>query len=408
MVAGVLGGVALFSVKSGSVRADSPTDPAFTILVPSENGTWTYVRIDFVMSDRASQADSDTARTGMLSRFPGAVMIDQQGVTAAYVLASFKWTSGSASWSYNASGQPSGLSGASSAIAAAAATWGVAGANFHFVGGGGTGNAATGCSGNADGSNTVGWAPQSAGVLAVTCTRFSSEGEATEFDMQISTTPNWTTGAPPNEDLQSVTTHEFGHALGLQHSPLPQAVMYFAYTQGALKRALDADDIAGELAIYGGVGVAPTPSPTPNPSSTPTATAATSPTATPRPSPTNTPPATPTAPASPSGAPTAVVTAAGSPPTSTPAVPAPDFGNTLALRTGANLMGWPGRTTPPGIALSGEAGSIEIVYGWDADTGTWQHWAPALPSFADTLQFLVQGQAYWFIASSAAQVPFRP
>jgi hypothetical protein len=49
-------------------------------------------------------------------------------------------------------------------------------------------------------------------------------------------------------DLQSVALHEFGHALGLDHSTYG-TVMYAAYS--GVKKGLSADDVAGAQAVYG-------------------------------------------------------------------------------------------------------------------------------------------------------------
>ncbi len=50
-------------------------------------------------------------------------------------------------------------------------------------------------------------------------------------------------------DLETVAIHEFGHALGLDHSALTTAVMY-AYYNGT-KQSLTSDDVSGIQAIYG-------------------------------------------------------------------------------------------------------------------------------------------------------------
>ena len=51
--------------------------------------------------------------------------------------------------------------------------------------------------------------------------------------------------------IEDVATHEFGHALGLQHSTVASATMYPSIsTCSQQSRTLDADDIAGVLSLY--------------------------------------------------------------------------------------------------------------------------------------------------------------
>jgi len=63
-------------------------------------------------------------------------------------------------------------------------------------------------------------------------------------------------GPPPpsqnNKDLQAVATHEYGHALGLDHSTVA-GVSMFPGSSGDryYQRSIEADDIAGVQAIYG-------------------------------------------------------------------------------------------------------------------------------------------------------------
>jgi Matrixin len=62
--------------------------------------------------------------------------------------------------------------------------------------------------------------------------------------------------------IEDIAAHEFGHALGLGHSTLTSATMYPSVSScDSSNRSLDADDLAGVLAIYG-PRTAPPPAPT--------------------------------------------------------------------------------------------------------------------------------------------------
>jgi Matrixin/Putative peptidoglycan binding domain len=63
----------------------------------------------------------------------------------------------------------------------------------------------------------------------------------------------WTIQVPPGAsrfDLTTVAIHEFGHALGLRHSPVVGAVMEPTYA--GPRRQLHSDDIQGMATLYGG------------------------------------------------------------------------------------------------------------------------------------------------------------
>lgn len=426
------------------------------VFVVPQDGQWYYVKVGFFMHDDGTGSFGDAAelaRSEMLARFPGAAEIPPGSVSAQYVTSGFKWIEGSASWSYNAQNEPVAVAGAAQqSMQAAASTWGQQGVAFSFGGGGSSGNDTGACGGGTDGSNTVGWGPQSGSVLAVTCSWYSTVGSpykpAVEFDMEFDPDWNWTTGSPAQVDLESVALHEFGHALGLNHTGDGSAVMYASYPSGAQKRQPTQDDIDGLNAIYGaGGGGTPTatPSPaataTPSPTSTPaqggtptatppgsTATATPfPPTATPfpptstpaggaggpaTPTPTRTPPPGPTNPTAtsvptqtPLPSPTATPTKAPSPaasPTATPSGVPPS----LPIVPGANLLAWPGGDLPPSVALGAMAPTIRIVYGYDAATGTWVRYAPGLPAYLNNMAFLKKGEAYWFIAKGAGLIEF--
>ena len=69
-------------------------------------------------------------------------------------------------------------------------------------------------------------------------------------DSHFDDAENWSVNLPPSgTDLYTVAAHEFGHALGLKHSTVNDALMYPFY--GGPHRFLHADDIAGIQALYG-------------------------------------------------------------------------------------------------------------------------------------------------------------
>ena len=71
-------------------------------------------------------------------------------------------------------------------------------------------------------------------------------GDTTAGDFFLNSTTTWNIGS--SYDLQTVTAHEAGHALGLDHSTSNKAVMYASYT--GVKSSLNSDDITGIHSIY--------------------------------------------------------------------------------------------------------------------------------------------------------------
>jgi len=76
-------------------------------------------------------------------------------------------------------------------------------------------------------------------------------------DTHFDEAETWTITVPTGAgqiDLTTVAIHEFGHALGLNHSPVVGSVMEAFYA--GPRRVLHGDDIAGITSIYGGYTIA--------------------------------------------------------------------------------------------------------------------------------------------------------
>lgn len=80
---------------------------------------------------------------------------------------------------------------------------------------------------------------------------YSALPDGTNFSIHIKLNDllNWSfSGTNFQWNPLNTMQHESGHALGLQHDPNPQAIMYYMYNG---KIMLDASDIAAIQAIYG-------------------------------------------------------------------------------------------------------------------------------------------------------------
>ncbi|OAI40577.1 hypothetical protein AYO38_05750 [bacterium SCGC AG-212-C10] len=222
-----------------------------------ESGEWWDVTISPLMVAGITEEQRAAALQSFASAIPNAVPGDDGGASAAFVLSGPRWANGSATWHYNPSGKPPELTGDSAALDRAAGAWKqLGGTSFAFVRGADTSAGTEACGSTRDGQNTVGWAPLPDATLAVTCSWNRSGNprpEFVEFDMRIDPEWDWTTGDHPIMDLQSVTTHEFGHALGLSHTQetlCPGMVMCAVYDQGAVVRVPASDDISAMALLY--------------------------------------------------------------------------------------------------------------------------------------------------------------
>lgn len=201
---------------------------------------------------------------------------------------------------YNPAGDATGGAGEATLLASQATWTDVASSKFAFSYGGRTARCPSlvrECPGDQvfDGFNDVGWIALSCNPARCTLGVTWYSTSIDEADMALNSAASWHGGATACTnvngayDAQSVFLHENGHALGLGHSSVQQAVMY-AYYQGA-RCALHQDDIDGVSALYpagGAPAATATPTDTPDPDA-PTATATPTPTNTPTPAP-NCPP----------------------------------------------------------------------------------------------------------------------
>ncbi len=93
----------------------------------------------------------------------------------------------------------------------------------------------------------IGGQALAANILGSTFLPPAANGGTLAGDVVINTNQPWT-GAN-DYDLETVAIHEFGHALGMDHSAIQSADMYAYY--GGTKQALTSDDTSGIQSIYG-------------------------------------------------------------------------------------------------------------------------------------------------------------
>lgn len=94
---------------------------------------------------------------------------------------------------------------------------------------------------------------QDPSLLAVTHVWSNANNEIVHFDIEINADDiEWSTSGDPNRyDLQNAMTHEFGHALGLEHSDDVEASMASSTMVGEIsKRDINPDDEEGLLTLY--------------------------------------------------------------------------------------------------------------------------------------------------------------
>jgi len=287
----VLGALAV----AAGVRGESPRparaedrsgfrEVVLHLAFPDAPGAGVLTLTLFMIDDGSDLSErTEAGRAAMLARFPGAVELSDGEARAQFNISdNVRWPGLGASWSYNPEGATSALTAASafSAITAGAEGWTNAGGSGWKYTYAGEATTAPGCNGELgafprDSRNIVGWGHIANGFWGYTCwwsgpqkvvgTNFSA---LQEFDIIFESSES--VPYTPNV-LRALALHEFGHALGLQHTEparCPGHVMCGGAGATSLQ-TLSADDIAGAVALY---GIAPTPTPTARPTVAPTAT----------------------------------------------------------------------------------------------------------------------------------------
>lgn len=177
-----------------------------------------------------------------------------------YSLNGRKWfTSADAKFYYNSANGPGCCLSASaqqSQIVSGINAWGIAG----------LGGSTTKSGAKRDGVNAVSWGKLGGTTLGVTnyISTDTSQSQVcngsliyrfTEVDVRFNNQFSWqnSSGCSGGFDLAGVSTHEFGHAVGLGHSNVSGATMYPSISACNFSASsLASDDRAGYSAIYSG------------------------------------------------------------------------------------------------------------------------------------------------------------
>jgi hypothetical protein len=178
------------------------------------------------------------------------------GDPQAYVLSGHYWASSSVSYYVNPANRDMSQQAAIASLQAAAANWSEqSNANVRFVYSGTT----SGSSIVNNHKNEVFFRNATSGSMgAATYWWYGSDGKLLDADIMIYDAAfkffPGSSGCSGGFYLEDLTTHEFGHALGIQHSSLSAATMYPSTSTWCSQswRVLYSDDIAAVQKVYPG------------------------------------------------------------------------------------------------------------------------------------------------------------
>jgi hypothetical protein len=172
--------------------------------------------------------------------------------TQSYSLKPYKWAKSQVTYYVNPANADVDEGSAEAAIRAGADAWALqSDANFSFAYAGRT----SGSTVAANGINEVFFRPESNGsTVATTYWWYDGSGNLIEADIKFyDGGVNFCAGTTctAGQYIRDIATHEFGHALGLNHSSITDATMYPSspYCQQSW-RTLSSDDIAGAETLY--------------------------------------------------------------------------------------------------------------------------------------------------------------
>lgn len=303
----------------------------------------------------ATPGDALTAARRTAAELVPTGYVSESSVSAQWAAWGWKWADDElpVTVAYNPTGAPSSV-GPQAVIAGLQAWSSVPDSRFAFRYGGITDNVASILASGPDGENVVSWSSMECNpgcVLGVT-----SKETAHEVDMLLNSNPEAATqvGIDGTLDWRTVILHELGHIAGLEHScPVPfgpctdeelGAVMHYQYR--GIQRKLEADDIAGVVALY---PLAPSAAPLPGVS--------------------------PTLPVD---------------------VP-------VVLEPGWNFL------VLPALGMDVLASRLScLTAGYAFEAGAWQSWIRGAPGLLQSLSATRAGSAYWLLASGPCATTVAP